>query len=57
MLMDEVMFMAFAMEEDDYDRRVRECAREIEQGYNIEMALEYYDVELADVDEAIRYHI
>ena len=55
--MNEVMFMAFAMEEDDYDRRVRECAREIEQGYNIEMALEYYDVELADVDEAIRYHI
>ena len=55
--MNEVMFMAFATEEDDYNRRVRECAREIEQGYNVEMALEYYDVELEDVNEAIRYHI
>ena len=57
MLMDEVMFMAFATEEDDYNRRVRDCARDIQEGAILEDALCYYDVEYEDVIEAMRYSI
>ena len=58
MLMDEVMFMAFATEEDDYNRRVRDCAHDIqEEGAPIEHALCYYDVEYDDVMEALRYYV
>ena len=55
MLMDNTMFMAFAMEKDDYDRKVRDCARDIADGMNEEQALEFYDVEWKDVEEALKY--
>ena len=53
--MDNTMFMAFAMEQDDYDRKVRDCARDIADGMNEEQALEFYDVEWEDVEEALKY--
>ena len=55
--MDKVMFRAFATEEDDYNRRVQDCARDIQEGAILEDALCYYDVEYADVIEALRYYI
>ena len=55
--MDEVMFMAFATEEDDYARRVKECAKDIQIGANLEDSLSYYDVEYEDVLEALQYTV
>lgn len=55
--MDKTMFMAFAMEQDDYDERVKECAQEIVNGTPLEKALAYYDVEYADVQEMVKFYI
>ena len=55
--MDNTMFMAFAMEQDDYDRKVRDCAKDIQDGMPIEQALDYYDVEYEDVLGAMQYTI
>lgn len=55
--MGETMFMAFAMEQNDYDERVKECAQEIINGTPLEEALGYYDVEYADVQEIVKFYI
>ena len=55
--MDNTMFMAFATEEDDYNRRVQECVRDIQIGAVLEDALCYYDVEYEDVLDAMKYMI
>ena len=55
--MDNTMFMAFAMEKDDYDRKVRDCVKAIAEGCSEQEALEYYDVEYEDVLDAMRYMI
>ena len=47
--MDNIMFMAFATEFEEYQGRVHECVEAIKKGVPTEEALEYYDVEYSDV--------
>lgn len=53
--MDETMFMAFSMEQDDYNCRVKDAAEEIYAGASIEEVLDYYNVAYEDVLEILQY--
>ena len=55
--MDNTMFMAFAMEQDDYNRKVKAAAEEISAGVPVENVLDYYGVEYEDVLDALQYTI
>ena len=55
--MDDIMFMAFATERNEYEQRVRDCVHDIQEGCDIESALDYYGLEYADIQDEIRYYI
>ena len=55
--MDDIMFMAFATEENEYEQRVRDCVHDIPEGCDIESTLDYYELEYADIQDEIRYYI
>ena len=47
--MDNTMFMAFAIEQDEYDKRVEECARAVLDGACIKAAADTFNVDCYDV--------
>ena len=47
--MDNTMFMAFAMEQDDYDQRVADCAEAVLGGTCIKAAADTFNVDCYDV--------
>ena len=55
--MDETMFMAFATEVDDYNKRVKDCVKAITEGCTDSEAINWYDVDPEDVYDAMRYMI
>ena len=55
--MNNTMFMAFATERNEYEQRVWDCVHDIKEGCNIESALDYYQLDYADIQDEIRYYI
>ena len=47
-MLDDIMFMAFATEQEEYQSRVYECAEAIRNGCPVEAALSAYDVDYND---------